>query len=302
MSELHQPGVVSDAGPESRFLVLTLGDLPAAIAVLSQVATTTAAVVGRAPGAHLTCTVAFSAGVMERLVCGKPAELTSFTSLASGPRTMPATQADALVHINGDGADLCFELAHRLRTALGAAATVVEETHGFRYFDKRDLTGFIDGTENPAAEERAEVASVGDEDAAFAGGSYVLAQRYVHHLSRWAGKSDAEQERIIGRTKPDSVELDDKPNTAHISRVVIEENGEELEIVRHSMPYGCSDEHGLFFLAYCRTPSTFIKMLERMVGLGGDGEHDHLLDFVTPKSGHFFFAPSAAQLKTLTVG
>ena len=190
----------------------------------------------------------------------------------------------------------------RLRSQLGETVEVMDEVHGFQYLDSRDLTGFIDGTENPQAKkERMEVALIGGEDPAFAGGSYVFTQRYIHNLQKWATVPRNEQEKVIGRRKPDSKELPDrvKPPTAHISRVVIEENGEELEIVRHSFPYGTVSEAGLFFIAYTKTLDIPEKMLGRMMGLTRDGLHDHLMDHTRAVSGAHFFAPSLDLLKAL---
>lgn len=163
---------------------------------------------------------------------------------------------------------------------LGEAVDVMDEVHGFRYLDSRDLTGFIDGTENPKGKARAAVALIDAEDPAFAGGSYVFTQRYIHNLKQWATVPQPEQEKVIGRKKRDSKELSEKakPPTAHISRVVIEEQGEELEIVRHSFPYGTVSEAGLFFIAYTKDLSIPEKMLSRMLGTAGDGMHDHLMD------------------------
>jgi putative iron-dependent peroxidase len=178
----------------------------------------------------------------------------------------------------------------------------MDEVHGFQYLDSRDLTGFIDGTENPQGKkERMEVALISSEDPAFAGGSYVFTQRYVHKLQKWAAVPRNEQEKVIGRRKPDSQELSDrvKPPTAHISRVVIEENGEELEIVRHSFPYGTVSEAGLFFIAYSKTLDTPEKMLNRMMGTTRDGLHDHLMDYTQAVSGAHFFAPSLELLKSI---
>jgi porphyrinogen peroxidase len=180
----------------------------------------------------------------------------------------------------------------------------MEEVHGFRYLDTRDLTGFIDGTENPKGKERAMAALIGKEDPAFAGGSYAFTQRYVHDLKKWASIPLPEREGAIGRRKKDSKELSAKvkPPTAHISRVVIEENGEELQIVRHSFPYGAVTQAGLFFIAYTKDLAVPEKMLSRMFGTSGDGLHDHLMDFTRAVSGATFFAPSLKVLKSLTVG
>lgn len=159
------------------------------------------------------------------------------------------------MHVTAERADLDFELAKRVRTALGQRVEIVEEIHGFQYLDTRDLIGFIDGTQNPKGlRGRTQAALIGREDPTFAGGSYVFTQRCVHDLARFGAPPLAEQEAAVGRRKRDSKELSDKakPPNAHISRVVIEENGAELELVRHSCPYGTTREAGLFFLAYTR--------------------------------------------------
>src|SRR2546425_218685 len=195
--------------------------------------------------------------------------------------------------------DLNFETARRLMSRLAGAVEVMEEVHGFRYLDTRDLTGFIDGTENPKGKARAEVALIGKEDATFAGGSYVFTQCYVHDLTKWVALPLDEQEKVVGRRKQDSKELSDraKPATAHIARTVIEENGEELKIVRHSFPYGTVSEAGLFFIAYTRTPDIPDKKLARMMGTAGDGLSDHLMDFSRAVSGAHFFAPALTGLR-----
>ena len=129
----------------------------------------------------------------------------------------------------------------------------------------------------------------------------MIVQRYVHDLVRWSTLATGDQEAAVGRTRDDSTELegDAKPPTAHISRVVIEEDGEELEIVRHSFPYGTTSESGLLFIAYCATLSTFDRMLARMYGTSGDGLHDRLMDFTRPVTGAYFFAPSLERLRAL---
>jgi len=206
------------------------------------------------------------------------------------------------LHILSKRYDLNFELATRIYTQLGDMVEVMDEVHGFAYLDSRDLTGFIDGTENPMGnKDRTAVALIGQEDAAFAGGSYVFTQRYIHNLKKWATIPLQEQEGAVGRKKKDSKELSDKvkPPTAHISRVVMEENGKELEIVRHSFPYGTVSESGLFFIAYTRDLAIPEKMLSRMYGTAGDGLHDHLMDFTQAVTGATFFAPSLEVLKSL---
>jgi putative iron-dependent peroxidase len=253
-------------------------------------------------GAQLVSSDGIGAELWRKISPGRaPKGLHPFKAIQSGGRTVPATGGDLLFHIVSGRHDLNFELAMRVRHAIGASAEVIDEVHGFRYLDSRDLTGFIDGTQNPKGADRAGVALVGVDDPEFAGGSYVFTQRYVHDLARWSALEVREQERALGRAKPDSEELapDVKPLTAHISRVVMEENGKELEIVRHSFPYGTVSEAGLFFIAYCAQLEVPERMLARMFGAAGDGLSDRLMDFTRPVTGVNFFAPSLEMLKTL---
>ncbi len=165
--------------------------------------------------------------------------------------------------------------------------------------DNRDLIGFVDGTENPAGDHRGEVALVGDDDPEMAGGSYVAIQRYIHDLAAWESQPIEEQEQIIARTKADDVEFEstDKAPTAHFKRVSIKEGGKSLEILRHSMPYGTTSEHGLYFVAYCDTPGNFEDMLEQMIVGDVDGHYDHLLNYSWAVTGASFFAPSRDWLE-----
>jgi putative iron-dependent peroxidase len=229
----------------------------------------------------------------------RPEGLAPFQAFADGERRAPATEADVLLHLRADRRDLVFALTRRLRQAMGDAATVIEEVHGFRNFDSRDLTGFVDGTENPqGVEERSEVALVSEGQ--FAGG-IVNVQRYVHDLTRWESLPVREQEDIIARTKEDDVEYpsDQKPPTAHIKRVSIEVDGESLKLLRHSMPYGTADEHGLYFIAYAGRPDSFSRMLEAMIVADDAGHYDHLMDYTRAVTGATFFAP---PLETLATG
>ncbi len=252
--------------------------------------------------AQFTCAVGFGPKLWDRLSPGKrPKRLRPFKAVKQGKRAAPATGGDLWIHIASDRHDLNMELAMRLEPLLAPDIVFAEMVHGYRYLDSRDLTGFIDGTENPKGDERAQAALIGKEDPEFEGGSYVAAQRYVHNLERWRTIDVSEQERVIGRTKPDSRELSDsrKPPTAHIARVVIEENGKELEILRHSYPYGTLRERGLFFVAYTKDLDIFDRMLARMMGASGDGLHDRLMDFTRPVTGAAFFVPARESLNNL---
>lgn len=224
-----------------------------------------------------------------------PAGARPFTDVA-GPdgTTFPSTQDDLFVWFASSTADRNLSSAWLARAALADVAELREETPGFQYFDHLDLTGFEDGTENPKGDERAEVAFIPDGPGA--GGSFVLAQRWVHDLAAFEKLPVEEQEHVFGRTKEGSVELDPLPDGCHIERVVMEDDaGEEREIYRRSFPYGDTSELGLFFLAFSADHSTFHDMLERMSG-SVDGTRDRLLSVSRPVSGAYYVAPSTEDL------
>jgi putative iron-dependent peroxidase len=216
-----------------------------------------------------------------------PPELADFEPIEGDGRRAPATQHDLWVWTHGTGEDVELDVARAVVVVLQPAFRLAAEQPCFVYLDSRDLTGFIDGTENPPVEEAFDVALVPDGQPG-EGGAFVLAQKWVHDLAKFHAQSQPEQEGTIGRTKPD---------TAHIARVVIEEDGEELELYRRSTPYGRVGELGLYFLAFSADPSRFTKMLHRMFGVTDDGLHDHLTDFTTPVSGAHYFAPSLDALE-----
>jgi putative iron-dependent peroxidase len=240
--------------------------------------------------------VGFGADLWRRLQpSDAPAELSAFVPIEGDGRRAPATQHDIWVWTHGTGEDVELDVARSVAMVLSPVATLAAEQPCFVYRDSRDLTGFIDGTENPPVEEAFDVALVADGEPG-AGGAFVLAQKWLHDLTKFHAQPQVQQEATFGRTKPDSIELDDKPPTAHIARVVIEEDGEELELYRRSTPYGRVGEAGLYFLAFSADPARFTKMLRRMFDADGEGVHDHLTDFTRPVSGAFYFAPSLDAL------
>jgi putative iron-dependent peroxidase len=230
-----------------------------------------------------------------------PGNLAPFETIEGNGRIAPATQHDIWVWSHGMSEDLELDVARAVVASLAPVATLAQEQAGFVYRDSRDLTGFIDGTENPPVEEAHNVAIIADGQPG-AGGAHVITMRWVHDLAAFEARPVAEQEAAVGRTKTDSVELDDRPPTAHISRVVIEEDGHELEIYRRSVPYGRVGELGLYFVAFSADPSRFTKMLRNMFGTSGDGLHDHLTDFTAPVSGSSYFAPSLDALEGILPG
>ncbi len=250
---------------------------------------------------RLTCVTGIAAGAWDRLTgLPRPAGLHPFRELRAGGRNAVSTPADLLFHIRATRMDLCFELAGQIAERLAGAATIVDEVHGFSYFDERDLLGFVDGTENPAGAAAARAAIVGAEDPAYAGGSYVIVQKYVHDLAAWNALPVEEQEKIIGRTKLADIELDDavKPSSAHNALTTITVDGEEVKIVRDNMPFGHvgAGEYGTYFIGYARSPATTEQMLENMFVGSPPGNYDRILDFSTAVTGALFFVPSQSLL------
>ncbi|HXN17904.1 MAG TPA: Dyp-type peroxidase [Candidatus Binatus sp.] len=233
----------------------------------------------------------------------RPAELHPFREVRAGTRHAVSTPADFLFHIRARYMDLCFELATQIMARIGNAVVPVDEVHGFKNFDDRDLIGFVDGTENPRGEGVADAALVGQEDAAFAAGSYVMVQKYLHDMKGWNALSTEAQENIIGRKKLSDIELDAsvKPTCSHSSLTTIEENGKELKVLRDNMPFGSAaqGEFGTYFIGYCRTPRTLEQMIENMFVGRPPGNYDRLLDFSRAVTGNLFFAPSATFLDAL---
>jgi porphyrinogen peroxidase len=254
--------------------------------------------------AGLSCVMGIGSDAWDRLFgAPRPAELHSFREIRAGPRHAVSTPGDLLFHIRAKRMDLCFEIATQIMARLGDAVSTVDEVHGFRYFDDRDLLGFVDGTENPSGEAVIDAALIGEEDAAFAGGSYVIVQKYLHDLDGWNALSTEAQERIIGRTKLSDIELDDsiKPTSAHNALTTITENGKEFQIVRDNMPFGRvgTSEFGTYFIGYCRTPRVTEQMIENMFVGRPPGNYDRLLDFSRAVTGSLFFVPSATFLESL---
>jgi putative iron-dependent peroxidase len=300
-----QPGVLPAGGAHAYFLTFTVAEGAERTALsktIRDILPSARALATKAKTARLLCTLGIGSELWGRLSPAScPAGLRLFRAVKANGRVAPATGGDLFLQITSGCHDLNLDLAMGLVRRLQPLATVAEEIHGFQYRDSRDLTGFIDGTENPKGKARAVAALIGEEDRPFAGGSYVAVQRYVHDLERWSRLGDREQEQIIGRTKRGSVELpkNKKPETAHISRVVIERDGAELQILRQSYPWGTVREAGLYFAAYTKSLDIFDLMLARMMGATGDGLHDRLMEFSRAVTGATFFVPSLETLSSL---
>ena len=288
------------------FLVVTVNPEPESYATVrsfcGDLAGLIRAVEFRDIEAGLTCIAAFGSDAWDRLFGNpRPAELHPFREFRSGGRHAVATPGDVLFHIRAQRMDICFELATQIMERIGDAVSPADEVQGFRYFEDRDLIGFVDGTENPRGALALESALVGQEDAPFAGGSYVIIQKYLHDMKAWNALSTEAQERIIGRRKLSDIELDDavKPSNAHSALTVIEENGKEVKILRDNMPFGQPGrgEFGTYFIGYSRTPRITELMLENMFVGRPPGNYDRLLDFSRAVTGGLFFAPSATFLE-----
>jgi putative iron-dependent peroxidase len=248
----------------------------------------------------LSCVMAIGSDAWDRLFATpKPRDLHPFREIR-GQHHAVSTPGDMLFHIRAARMDLCFELATQIMARLGSAVATTDEVQGFNYFDSRDLIGFVDGTENPVDQGAIDATIIGEEDPGFAGGSYVIVQKYLHDLARWNEVPVAEQEKIIGRTKLSDIELDDavKPTSAHNALTSITEDGEELEILRDNMPFGDAgkSEFGTYFIGYARSPRRIEQMLENMFIGRPPGNYDRLLDFSRAVTGTLFFVPSATFL------
>ncbi|MCX4450791.1 Dyp-type peroxidase [Streptomyces sp. NPDC058369] len=301
-----QPVVVPPARA-TVFLVATVepGGEQTVRGVLEDVSALRRSVAFRSPGDELTCVVGIGSQAWDRLFSGpRPRDLHEFVELNGEKHRAPATPGDLLIHIRAERADLCFELARLFMDRLRGQVSVVDEVHAFKYFDERDLLGFVDGSENPEGRIAAEAVFVGDEDPGFRGGSYVTIQKYLHDLTAWNRLPTGEQEKAIGRTKADNVEFPDglKPEDAHIAlNTITDEDGTERKIVRENMAFGTvgEGEFGTFFIGYARTPDVTEHMLRNMFLGTRPGLHDRILDFSTAVTGCLFHVPTADFLDDL---
>jgi putative iron-dependent peroxidase len=292
------------------FLVLDVrpGSEEAARDLLADIAGLTRAVGFRAPDDDLTCVVGIGASLWSRLYRSPaPRELHPFRSLSGARHTAPATHGDLLFHLRARRLDLCFELARQVMTRLAGHVKVLDEVQGFKYFDERDLLGFVDGTENPAGPKAVAAITVGDEDPTYAGGSYVVVQKYLHDLDAWQALPVAEQERVIGRSKLDDIEMPDavKPANSHVAaNTIVDPDGTERQIVRENMAFGSpgAAEFGTYFIGYAATPDVIERMLQRMFVGEPPGNYDRILDFSTAVTGSLFFVPPAEFLEDPSPG
>ena len=289
------------------FLVLTVspGGETAVRELLADLAGLRRTVGSRLPEGALTCVAGIASDAWDRLFAGpRPQGLHPFAELAGPRHRAPATPGDLLFHLRARRMDLCFELAALIMGRLAGWAEAADEVHGFRYFDERDLLGFVDGTENPGGPAAEAAALTGDEDPAFAGGSYVIVQKYLHDMTAWNALPAEEQERVIGRAKLSNAELPDavKPASSHVALTTITgPDGEQRQIVRDNMPFGRPGrgEFGTYFIGYAATPEVTEQMLRNMFLGSPPGNTDRVLDFSTAVTGGLFFVPSLNFLNGL---
>jgi porphyrinogen peroxidase len=259
----------------------------------------------RAPGPPLACIVGIGSTAWDRLFSGpRPAELHPFGELTGTVHHAVSTPGDLLFHIRHERMDLCFEFVTQAMSRLAGVVAVVDEVHGFRYFDERDLLGFVDGTENPVGAAAGTAALVSDSDPDFAGGSYVIVQKYLHDMAAWNALTTEDQEKVIGRSKLSDIEMPDdvKPANSHVALNTIEDpDGEEQQILRANMPFGevSRGEFGTYYIGYAATPSVTEQMLANMFIGNPTGNYDRILDFSTAVTGSLYFAPSADFLDDL---
>lgn len=288
----------------SIFLVLTINDGKEAelVDALGDVSSRLKGTDFRAPRDELSCVVGIGADAWDRLYdYPRPVGLHPFKELKGAQHTAPSTPGDLLIHLRSRRMDLCFELAHQLMERFRGMVEVEDEVHGFRYFDERDLLGFVDGAANPRGADAAAAVFVGKEDPAYAGGSYVIVQKYTHDLDAWNAISVEEQERAIGRSKLNDIEQPDdvKATNSHVAlNTIVDEEGVEHDIVRDNMPFGRfgSEEFGTYFIGYAADPAITEQMLENMFIGKPPGNHDRILDFSTALTGCLFYVPTAEFL------
>jgi putative iron-dependent peroxidase len=305
---IEPQSIVTPLSRAAVFLVLTIDPAERALGrvleVISDIGGLTRAVGFRDLQGRLSCNIGIGSDAWDRLRRPqRPAQLRRFAEIRGPVHTAPATPGDLLFHIRADRPDMCFDLERLILNALGDSVAVQDEVQGFRYFDSRDLLGFVDGTENPTGGALGQSALIQSDDASFEGGSYIVVQKYLHGLDRWQALDTGSQEAIIGRTKLDNVELDDAPGQeSHKSlTTIVDEHGVEHDILRDNMPFGRPGhaEYGTYFIGYARNLWVIEQMLHNMFVGGKTGHHDRILDFSTAITGSTYFAPSNSLLMSL---
>lgn len=303
-ASLAQPGVISDPTTHTEFLTFTLKDQWLNIDdindALVQLPGIEKSIRQKDPSAALSMTIGFSANAWPLLFpdTTMPSELHAFPHMEEGNRKFPSTAGDIFMMIKSERKDLNFQVAKYSARALGGISELIEDIQGFKYLDNRDMIDFVDGTENPLDQERAESVIVNEGGEVEVGGSYLVVQRYVDLDREWDALSTESQEHVVGRTKMDDIELDDsvKPAWAHNAKSKVEVDGEEVKMFRQNRPYGNAMEHGTMFIGFTSSVSVIETSLKQMIYADDNGHYDHLLNFVEAKTGNNYFVPSQAFL------
>jgi porphyrinogen peroxidase len=273
--------------------------------LLSDLAGLTRSVGFRLPDEQLSCVAGIGSAAWDRLFTGpRPGQLHPLPEFVGSVHTAPSTPGDLHLHLRSRRLHPCFELARFVVERLTGAASVIDEVHGFRYFDARDLLGFVDGTENPTGPAAATAALIDDQGDPFVGGSYVIVQKYLHDIPAWQAHSIEEQELVIGRRKLEDVEIDElvRPSDSHVSvNTIVDEDGTERQILRDNMPFGSvgDGEFGTYFIGYSATPEVTERMLRRMFIGEPVGNTDRILEVSTATTGGLYFVPSQDFLDEL---
>lgn len=306
LAQLCQPGAISDPTAFAEYLTFVLRDddvTPARITdALAMIDNATRSIRQKDPAGNVSSTVGFSARGWALLFPDRPVPdgLVDFPAMSDGGRTFPATPGDVFVMVKAGRIDYAFQTAKYVISGFAPLADCVEDTRGFRYLDDRDLIDFVDGTENPVGDERA--AAVLVPEGPYAGGSFLIVQRYIDREEQWASQSTEEQEGVIGRTKMDDIEIPDsaKKPYAHNVKSKVEIDGTEIKMYRQNRAIGNALEHGTMFVGFAAALSTITTSLTQMITADADGNYDHLLDFVDAHTGGAYFVPPQAFLDDIT--
>lgn len=307
---MAQTGVISDPNSFAEYLTFVLADdsntTTADLAdAIAQVGGIEKSLLQKDPNSNLTISIGISASAWQQVfpAVTKPTELRPFTALADGDRRFPATAGDLFVMIKSERMDINFQAAKYIANLFAPYATLIEDIQGFKYLDNRDLIDFVDGTENPKLQARINAVLVDspEEDSIHHGGSYLTVQRYVDRRNLWDKQTTEQQEKVIGRTKLDNIELNDseKPAWAHNAKSKVEIDGEEIAMFRQNRPFGNAMEHGTMFVGFAKSASVIETSLKQMIIADDNGDYDHLLDFVEAKTGNQYFMPSKTLLNSL---
>ncbi|MEL0637228.1 Dyp-type peroxidase [Marinomonas sp. TI.3.20] len=305
MTHAYQTGITPEASSDALFITFNLVRDRVTQAKQALAASTDIidAIAKQFPEAELYASIGLNHTVWPLFDdAKKPHDLAPFPHFKNQDVEVKETSGELIFHIRSMRRDATYQLANALFQAFDHSLEIVEEVSCFKYLDNRDLTGFVDGTENPTGKDRQQVALVGKEDPDFEYGSYLNLMRFVHDLEKWEHQDLKSQEDVYGRTKYSNEEYDSaqKSPHAHTKRTSLKDsNGQSLEILRHSMPFASLTEKGLMFASYSKTANTFNRMLESMVKGDEDGHTDHLMKFTTAHTGNAFFIPPVTWLAAL---